>query len=232
MKDPLLLVSEFSYRDENTHIFRECRIIKKPYEMKILGLYGQRLDSCNLKFRFAAKSYLKCLSVLHDLEQGEFIYFDDKSRLKMSFYLESLLIFLRASLDLAISSYYIYFTGKTNLDSLNDFLKSVEKFVTWIPNESKEYWRNLNAQYLSPENEWVLALAGTDKGMSLRDIAVHKSNIEMETGIDENDKGHLYIKVKCSEVPAKEMIDILYHKVQGALNLIKKDILDAEKLLI
>ena len=40
---------------------------------------------------------------------------------------ESFLIFIRASLDLAVSSYYLYLTGVTTLDSLNDFLKENTK---------------------------------------------------------------------------------------------------------
>lgn len=232
MKKPSVLVSELSYCDPATHIFHECRMIKKPYNIKILGLYGQRLDSCNMKFRFSAKSYLEVISLLAELEHGEFIYFDDESRLKVSFYVESLMIFLRASLDMAISAYYIYFKGITDLDSLNDFLKKVESFLVWIPSESKEYWTILNAQYSSDGYEWVHTLAGRDKGMSLRDIAVHKSIIEVDTGIDGSDRGYFYIKLSRGRYrPAKTWITLVYQKVEYLLDLIKRDIINAERLL-
>jgi len=232
MKKPSVLVSELSYCNPTTHIFHECRMIKKLYDIRTLGLYGQRLDSCNMKFRFAAKSYLEVISVLDELEHGDFIYFDDESRLKVSFYAESLMIFLRASLDMAISVYYIYFKGKTDLNSLNDFLKKVESFLVWIPAESKEYWTTLNTQYLSDGYEWVHALAGRDKGMSLRDIAVHKSVIEVDIGIDDNDRGYFYIKLSRGRYGhAKTWITLVYQKVENLLDLIKQDIITAEQLL-
>jgi hypothetical protein len=103
VKEPSVLISELSYCDPTTHIFFDCRMIKRPYDIKILSLYGQRLASCNMKFRFAAKSYIEVISILNDLEHGEFIYFDDESRLKVLFYGESLMIFLRASLDMAMN---------------------------------------------------------------------------------------------------------------------------------
>lgn len=233
MKKPSLLISELSYCDPTTHMFHECRMIKKPYPIKILGLYGQRLDSCNMKFRFAAKSYLKVISVLDELEHGEFIYFDDESRLKVSFYVESLMIFLRASLDMAISAYYIYFKGKTNLDSLNDFLKKLDSFLVWIPEESKEYWSTLYTQYSSDGYEWVHTLAGRDKGMSLRDIAVHKSVIEIDTAIDDNDRGYFDIKLSRGRYRhAKTWITLVYQEVEKLLDLIRQDIINAEQSLI
>jgi hypothetical protein len=206
-------------------------MIGKPYERKVLGIYGQRLDGCNMKFRFAAKSYLEVMQILDELEHGEFIYFDDESRLGAIYYVESLVIFLRASLDLAISAYYIYFTGKTDLDSLNDFLKKLEKFLNWIPESSREYWQELNNNYSSESYEWIHALAGRDKGMSLRDIVVHKGLIEIDTAIDERDRGRFYIKLdKYNYVHAKSVIADLYQKVADVLNRIKEDIVNAERL--
>lgn len=231
MKEPSVLISEMSYCDPTTHIFYECRMIGKPYEKRILGIYGQRLDSCNMKFRFAAKSYLGIMQILDELEHGEFIYFDDESRLGAIFYVESLMIFIRASLDLAISAYYIYFTGKTDLDSLNDFLKKLEKFLNWIPQDSREYWEALNNNYASESYEWIHTLAGRDKGMSLRDIAVHKSLIEIDTAIDERDRGRFYIKLdKYNYTHAKSVIDDIYQRVADMLRRIKEDIVNVERL--
>ncbi|NJN99285.1 MAG: hypothetical protein HC875_36920 [Anaerolineales bacterium] len=207
-------------------------MIKNPYDIRILGLYGQRLDSCNIKFRFAAKSYLEVISVLNELEHGEFIYFDDESRLKVSFYIESLMIFLRACLDMAVSAYYIYFSGKTDLDSFNDFLKKLANFSVWLPNESKEYWDILNIQYSSDEFAWIHALAGSDKGMSLRDIAVHKSLIEIDTGIDDKDRGYFELKLsKGNYGHAQTWINSIYQNVEALLDMLKRDIVNAEKLI-
>jgi hypothetical protein len=93
MKSPKELVSELSFSDPSTHWFADCKRISKPLDNKVLGVYGQRLDACDSKIRFAAKAYLAIRRIVSELEHGEFVYFDDASRLEMSFYTESLLIF-------------------------------------------------------------------------------------------------------------------------------------------
>jgi hypothetical protein len=230
VKDPLELVSELSYCDPTTHIFHECRLIHKPYELKILGAYGQRLDACNMKLRFAAESYIELKRLLDELEFGEFIYFDDASRLKATFYLENLLIFLRASLDLTMSAYYIYFTGETKLDSFNDFLKKLKNGIDWLPNTSKEYWKGVYKDYTSENFTWIQALVGREKGMSLRDLVVHKSLIELDTLIDEKDKGRFYIKLTRDSIGcAKPWIDYLYWSVVDTIEIMKRNIVEAEQ---
>jgi len=158
MKMPDQLVSELAFSDPSTHFFTDCRFINKPYGKRVLGVYGQRLDACNWKIRFAAKAYLGVQAIVAELEHGEFIYFDDESRLEMGFYTESFLVFLRACLDLAISAYYAYFTGKTDLDSFNDFVKKLNT-AEWLPESSREFWSVISEDYKTEEfYTWIQTL--------------------------------------------------------------------------
>lgn len=84
MKTSEALVTELYICDPVTHIFYDCRTINKQYDKRLLGIYGQRLDTCNVKIRFAAKSLLAVRKIVKDLKQGEFIYFDEENRLELS----------------------------------------------------------------------------------------------------------------------------------------------------
>jgi hypothetical protein len=233
MKTVQELVCDLSYSDPGTHIFGECRRIKRAYEPKILGIYGQRLDACNVKIRFAAKSYLEVQDIVGELEHGEFIYFDDASRLNMTFYVESFLIYSRAALDLAVSAYYTYFTGDTNLDSFHGFVKKIPGEVDWLPDNSKRLWSAVHKDYNSEGcYTWIHALVGTEKGLSLRDLVVHKSNVVIDTYIDENDKGRFYIGfTRDSMGHIVPWLDHIFNWTRKILLTIKRDIVNAEKAL-
>jgi len=237
MKSPEELVSELSFSDPTTHYFAECRQVNRPLDNKVLGVYGQRLDACDSKIRFAAKAYLAIREIVSELEHGEFIYFDDASRLDMSFHTESLLIFLRASLDLAISAYCAYFSGKTNIDSFNDFIKKVGKGQQaqtesdWLPINSRKFWADIYEDYASEEYyTWVHALVGKDKGMSLRDLVIHKQSVVVDTYIDENDKGRFLIGLtKNSMGHIMPWLEHTFEWVQTVMDRVKNDIAVAEK---
>lgn len=194
MKNIETLTKELFYCDPLTHLFEKCRIINKEFSKKILGIYGQRLDACNMKVRFAARALVFIKQIVQELEHGEFIYFDDENRLKLSFYTESYLIFIRVSLDLIVSNYYIYLTGNTNLDSLNDFLKKLRKDESFLPDDSREFWKSILEDYSTEEYyTWIHTIVGREKGLSIRDLIVHKSIVDIDTYIDENDRGKFYI---------------------------------------
>ena len=194
MKDIETLTTDLFYCDPQTHLFVKCRKIGEKFDKKILGLYGLKLDSCNIKIRFAATALNNIKQIVKELEHGEFIYFDDENRLKLSFYTESFLIFIRTTLDLAVSSYYLYLTGDTTLHSINDFLKKIKKDNSFLPNDSKDFWNKILNDYEREDHyTWIHALVGRERGSSLRDIAVHKSRVEIETYIDEKDRGKFYI---------------------------------------
>ena len=237
MKSPEELVSELSFSDPSTHWFAECRRVNKPLDNKVLGVYGQRLDACDSKIRFAAKSYLAIRKIVSELEHGEFIYFDDASRLDMSFNAESLLIFLRASLDLVISTYYAYFGAKTNIDSFNDFVKQVGKRQQaqaesgWLPTNSREFWSGVYEDYISDDfYTWIHALVGKDKGMSLRDLVIHKQSVIVDTYIDANDRGRFFIGLtKDSMGHIMPWLEHIFEWVQTIMDRVKSDIVDAEK---
>jgi hypothetical protein len=233
MKTPHEMVSELWYSDPSAHIFNECRRVKKEYEPRILGIYGQRLDACDIKIRFAAKSYLAVQEIVETLEHGEFVYFDDESRLEMSFYVESLLIFLRASLDLAVSAYFTYFTGSTKLDSFHDFVKKIRNGIDWLPENSESLWLAVYEDYGSEENfTWVHVLVGREKGLSLRDLVVHKSNVLIDTCIDEDDRGRFYIGLtKDGMGHVLPWLEHVFGWTQKIIVTIKNDIVDAEKAL-
>jgi hypothetical protein len=75
-------------------------------------------------------------------------------------------------------------------------------------------------------------LAGSDKGMSLRDIAVHRSVIEIDTAIDDNDKGYFDIKLSRGRYRhAKTWITLVYQEAENLLDLIGQDIINAEQSL-
>jgi hypothetical protein len=233
MKTPHELASELWYSDPSTHIFNECRTIKKEYEPRILGIYGQRLDACNIKIRFAAKSYLAVQEIVGALEHGEFIYFDDENRLEMSFYVESLLVFLRASLDLAVSAYFAYFTGNTKLDSFHDFVKKVGNGIDWLPENSEPLWLAAYEDYASKEHfTWAHVLVGREKGLSLRDMVVHKSNVLIDTYIDENDRGRFYIGLTRESMGGiMSWLEHVFDWTHKIIVMIEQDIVDAEKAL-
>ena len=211
--------------------------MNKPLDNKVLGVYGQRLDACDSKIRFAAKAYLAIRTIVSELEHGEFIYFDDASRLDMSFYTESFLIFLRASLDLAVSAYYAYFSAKTNIDSFNDFIKKFGKEQQtqtesdWLPSKSREFWSGVYEDYATEEfYTWTHALVGKDKSMSLRDLVIHKQSVIVDTYIDENDKGRFFIGLtKDSMGHIMPWLEHTFDKVQIVMDRVKSDITDAEK---
>ena len=240
MKSAEELVSELYFSDSNTHYFNECRMIRKPYDGKILGVYGQRLDACDAKIRFAAKAYIEIQRIVDELEHGEFIYFDDRNRLDMNFYAESFLIFCRASIDLAVSGYYTYFAGKTNLDSFNDFMKKTgrsqqtQQDIEWMPSDSKDFWQGVYEDYSTEEYyTWIQSLVGTNKGLSLRDLVVHKSNVIIDTYIDDNDKGRFYIGLTSDRMEhTMPWLEHIFNWVQQILRQIKLDIIESEKTIV
>jgi len=179
LKTPEILATELYICDPATHVFYDCRTINKQYEKRLLGIYEQRLDACNVKIRFAAKSLLAARKIVKELEHGEFIYFDDENRLRLSYYVENFLIFSRASIDLAISAYYLYLSGSKNLDSFNDFLKKLSKGIGVLPVKSKEFWSTVCKAFEADYFTWVHALVGKEKGLSLRDLVVHKGTVEV-----------------------------------------------------
>lgn len=193
MKDIDTLIKESFYCDPATHIFEKCRIIKKVYAKNILGIYGQKLDACNLKIRYAARALQFIEQIVTELEHGEFIYLDDENRLKINFYAESYLIFIRATLDLVVSAFYVYRKGNS-IDSFNDFLKKIKKDDTIIPENSREFWSYIIEDYKTEEyHTWIQTLVGREKGLSLRDMIVHKSIITIDTYIDDQGKGRIFI---------------------------------------
>ncbi len=239
MKLPEELTSELYFSDPKSHWFAECLLVKKPLERKVLGVYKQRLDASDSKIRFAAIAYLNIQKIVAELEHGEFIYFDDENRLKMHFNTESLIIFLRASLDLATSAYYTYFSQNTNIDSINDFLKKIGKGrknkaeIEWLPSDSQDFWFDVYGDYSTEEYfTWIHLLVGRDKGMSLRDLIIHKQNVEVDTYIDDDDKGHFYIGLtKDSMGHVNPWLEHIFQSVQRLLDRIRDDIINAEKCI-
>lgn len=200
MKDNEILLSEnYHIQPENQYFF-ECYSIDKKLSEKSFGIYKYKLEAADTKLRFATFAYEEIRKITDELEVGEFIYFDDCNRLRISFYLEVFLVFARAGFDLAISSYFTYFHDTTNLDSLNDFIKKIKKESDWLPLFSKNTWIELINDYDSEDFTWVKALVGASSGVSLRDKVVHKGLILIDTIINESDKGCFVIHLNSKEV--------------------------------
>ena len=229
MRSPEELTSEYSYCDPTTHLFYGCQTIQRHTDDRLLGVYRQRIDACNMKLRYAAQAYLELLQIINELEYGEFIYFDDHSRLKAGFHFEALIIFLRASLDLAVSAFCIYFSGTTGIDSTNDFLKRLSKHRAWIPAAIQPLWDELDAARQSEAFHWIHALLGRDSGMSLRDIAVHRSMLEIDTFIDDRDRGRFYIVLsKSDDGDARFWLKEFYTRVADVIDEVGTAIVLAE----
>jgi hypothetical protein len=239
MKSPEEILSELFFCDPSSHYFAECLQVTKPLEAKVLGVYSQRLDACDMKIRFAAKSFLENEKIIRELQHGEFIYFDDQSRLSMNFYTESFVIFLRAALDLSISAYDAYFNEKTStsIDSFNNFIKQVSKIQekedqsTWIPANSLSFWSNLFQDYALEEGYmWLHALVGKSKGRSLRDLVIHRQNVYIDTWIDDNDRGRFVIGLtKDSMGYVMPWLEHIFESSQKVIGKVKEDILASEE---
>jgi hypothetical protein len=237
MKSPEEILSELFFCDPSSHYFAECLQVTKPLEAKVLGVYSQRLDACDMKIRFAAKSFLENEKIIRELQHGEFIYFDDQSRLSMNFYTESFVIFLRAALDLSISAYHAYFNEETNMDSFNKFIKQVSKIEekedqsTWIPANSLSFWSNLFQDFaLEEDYMWLHALVGRGKGRSLRDIVIHRQNVCINTCIDDNDHGRFVIGLtKDSMGYVMPWLEHIFESSQKVIGKVKEDILASEE---
>ena len=132
------MLDDMWFSDSTTHIFYEVLDQKRLTDPRAVGIYRQRLDASNLKLRFAAQALREVTAVVHELEHGEFIYFDDENRLKAHFGLEAFVVFLRAALDTAVSGYALYFSGKTGIDSVNDVLKKWP--AAWVPERNLVAW--------------------------------------------------------------------------------------------
>jgi hypothetical protein len=146
-----------------------------------------------LKLRFAAYGFEQIKKYVSEIENGEFIYLDDRTRLMLSCHFESLVIFLRAALDMGISAYSIYFSGKTNLDSFSDFIKNVKKKIDWIPSHSLEFWEGIVTKLESEPTHWTNWLMVKEDGISVPDKSVHKGTIPIKTHINDNDKGCIVV---------------------------------------
>jgi len=232
LKTPEALVTELYICDPVTHIFYDCRIINKQYGKRLLGIYEQRLDACNVKIRFAAKSLLAARKIVKELEHGEFIYFDDESRLGLSYYVESFLIFSRASIDLAISAYHLYFFGSGNLDSFSDFLKKLPERIGTLPAKSRRFWSTVYEAFEAEHFTWIHALVGKEKGLSLRDLVVHKGMVEVDTHADDDHRDKFYIGLdRRNEDYLLLCLNEIFDWIQKIVDRIRKDVLDAEKML-
>ncbi|MDM5283795.1 hypothetical protein [Peribacillus frigoritolerans] len=231
MKNPSDWVTELFFCNPKTNLFHEIGEVKKKLENREFGIYKQRIEACDLKIRFAALSYLEVKKIVDSLEIGEFIYFDDESRLKASFYLESFVVFSRTAIDLAVSAYSIYFGNNVSIDSINPFLKKLSK-LTWIPKDSITYWENLNNLLAVDQLTWIHPLVGKEKGTALRDLVMHKGTVWIDTYIDNRDKGRFYVEVdKYSADHVLPFLDMVYNGVQELLFRVRDDVIKSEKIM-
>jgi hypothetical protein len=201
---PSALLEELCYSDPATHLFADIRRVRKPLGSRTLGVYGARLDAANFKVRYAADALVRLLKILDGLGHGEFIYFDDESRLAAHAALESFLVFLRATLDLVTAAWWAYHTDQIGLDSFHDLLKKLKQGVAWAPLTNADGSPTLPGKIVddfeSDAITWLDAVVGKAKGMSLRDLAMHRSVLELNPMIDERDKGFIAITLSSDSI--------------------------------
>lgn len=130
------------------HIFANIREPKITLDSELLKVYRQRLDASNAKFSCAAYAMLSLFDVVDKIERSESVdlnfELDSRDRLLITYHYESYLVFQRATLDMAIAAYWIYFAEKpNNVDGLHGFLKRLKKGLPWLPARSKDYWESI-----------------------------------------------------------------------------------------
>lgn len=232
MDSPFLLASDLCYSDPSIHIFSGIRNIQKPLDEKTRKIYRAALDAADRKIRYASLYFVQIMDIFMELEHGEFIYFDDENRLRVHAALESHLIFLRASLDLLTRAWWSYFTGSPAVDSLHDLLKKFSK--GGMPKRSasqasEEHWQRVLRQYTSSDFNWLTALVGTTRGQSLRDIAVHRSVLCVDTAINDRGRGIFVLQLgKDSEGDAVSWIDAIFTGARELIDRMVVDILEGE----
>jgi hypothetical protein len=223
----LAMLNELWFCDPTTHIFYEVLEQKKVTDPRTVGIYRQRLDASNLKLRFAVQALREVTAVVKELEHGEFIYFDDANRLKAHFGLETFVVFLRAALDMAIGGYAVYFSGNTDIDSINDVFKKWPP--SWISERNRVAWESIKAAYDRETFTWIHSLVGRDRGMSLRDLAVHKGIVSIDTVINDAGRGRFVITLdKETLAPANPWLEAVFRHVHQFILALRAQIRDAE----
>ena len=221
------MLDDMWFSDPTTHIFHNVLDQERQTDPRVVGVYRERLDASNLKLRFAAQALRDVLAVVQELEHGEFIYFDDANRLKAHFGLSAFLVFLRAALDTALGGYGAYFAGRKDIDSINEVLKKWPP--AWIPGANQPAWGEMVAAYNSETFTWIQSLVGRDKGMSLRDLVVHKGIVSIDTVIDDTDRGCFVIEVNKEEmVPARPWLESTFDRVWRFILTLRDQIREAE----
>ena len=109
------------------------------------------------------------------------------------FYFESMIVFARNALDVAVFVYSDLFFDQ-RIDSFNKFVKKVKKSENPLLEDLKQYYIKAEEGEVST----LRLLCGSEKGRSLRDIIVHQANVHMEyyEYKENSEKEHLFLEVK------------------------------------
>jgi hypothetical protein len=228
--NPEELVSELWFSDPSTNLFAAILSPRKSLAPRTLGIYADRLASANQKIRYAADALMRLRRMIGDLSHGEFIYFDDRSRLEAQAALESFLIFTRATLDLVTAAWWAYKTDTTKLDSFHEFLKTVQREgLSWAPlriDGAITLVGQLIGDFASDSFTWLSAVVGQAKGQSLRDLAVHRSALQLDAGQDERERGRIVLALdKSTECDADAWMVAVY---ENALRFVWHAVADIE----
>ena len=147
-------------------------------------------------------------------------------------YLENFFIYSRLSLDLIVSAWWNYRVERKNLDSLKDFLKKFEN-CKWYSEDTKESFVEINNSLSGDEWHWIQTLVGASKGQSLRDVAVHRKVVFLDTAtspVDERAKIVLELD-KDTVSPVTHILPEIFTGVVHAIQGIRLDILTEERSL-
>jgi len=78
-------------------------------------------------------------------------------------------------------------------------------------------WQSVPADYASPDFNWLSALVGTTCGQSLRDIAVHRSVLNIDAMIDDRDRGVFVLEFNTRHIRLRKKLSLYQTQSQTGL---------------
>jgi len=151
-----------------------------------------------------------CSSTLKDAPA---LFGDDA--INVYYHLEALILFARATLDIASGLFSCFIFEEKSYDSFNKFTKQL---IRTFPNDeiSQEYSRLRNEDI-----SWFSIICGTEKGRSLRDKIVHQTEFPIEyiEISDKSEKEYAHVRIGDNYFLLSKFIDEFRYNI--ASNYIK-----------
>ena len=124
---------------------------------------------------YAKQKALEARSSFESTQNMDFPSLYGLGKTALLFYLESIIVFARNSLDV-IATIYGFWVYHKRFDSFNKFSKKILNESNPTLSSLKEFYTNLANDELSS----FRLLCGNEKGRALRDIIIHQANINLQ----------------------------------------------------